>query len=173
MNLHAVLLLLLVLSLAYIAYQDFRYRSVPVLVFGISFLLAIAVQYQACGMDQLFMIQISLNSLFIVLNLLIVIVYIKQIKKIPLSSALGIGDIVFYLILIPLLSIPVFMYFHISSLLLILTLYPILKNTMSFHTRAIPLAGLQACYLIILLIVFEYIYVLKPIVGSCSLVYWI
>jgi len=123
-------------------------------------------------MDGLFIWQIIFNSIFILLNFLIVFLYVKKVKKIPLTEAIGPGDLVFYVVLIPFLNTPAFMYFHIVSLMLILLTYPMLKNKLSLTNRAIPLAGLQACCLIFFLIVFEYCIPEKSITGSCSILYW-
>ena len=173
MTLHVILLSAFLLTLAVITYQDIRYRSVPVYVFVVACIVSFLLQYQQCGIDQLFFMQVLLNSGFIAFNLLIVVLYIKKIKRIPLASAIGLGDLAFYIVLIPLLSTPVYMYFHLISLLLILASYPLLKNTLSLQTRAIPLAGLQALCLIIFIVVYECVITNKPIVGSCSIIYWI
>jgi hypothetical protein len=173
MNMHAILVLLLLLNLAMITYHDIRYRSVPVYVFLIAALLSFFIQYERCGMDELFFIQAFSNSIFILANILIVVLYIKKIKKIKIEEAIGAGDLVFYVVLIPLLSTPVFVYFHLTSLFVILILYPVFKNKLSFKTRGIPLAGLQAAYLFCNIIIFEYIIISKPIIGCCAIINWI
>ena len=173
MTMHVLLMSALLLNLVVITYQDIRYRSVPVYVFLFACIVSFLLQFQICGMDELFFIQLLLNSGFIAINLLIVLLYVKKIKKISLTSAIGLGDLAFYIVLIPLLSTPVYMYFHLLSLLLILISYPILKNTLSLQTRAIPLAGLQAFCLICFILLFECFNMNRPIIGSCSIIYWI
>jgi hypothetical protein len=173
MNIHAFLLPVFIICLLLISYQDIRYRSVPVYIFSVAFISALVIQYDRCGMDQLFVWQIICNSIFIVLNFLFVFLYVKKVKKIPLKDAIGLGDLVFYMVLIPFLNTPAFMYFHIVSLMLVLITYPMLKNKLSLINRSIPLAGLQACCLIFFLILFEYCIPEKSITGSCSIIYWI
>jgi hypothetical protein len=173
MNIHAGLLMLLLLSLALIAYQDFKHRSVPIYIFILACCFSILIQYQQCGFNEAFFLQVFLNFSFIVLNVAVVYIYIKRIKKIAVSQAIGLGDLVFYGVLIPVLSTPVFVYFHLLSLILILISYPFLKNILSFKTRAIPLAGLQALCLLICLIVFETKIINKSIIGTCSIMDWI
>lgn len=173
MNLHVLLLSAFLLSLAVITYQDLRYRSVPLYVFLLALIGALTMQYNTCGIDESFYLQVLFNSGFIAVNVLIVFLYVKKIKKIPLGNAIGLGDLAFYLVLIPILSTPVYMYFHLVSLLLILIAYPILKKILSLHTRAIPLAGLQALCLCSLILLSECFTLFRPILGSCSVIYWI
>ncbi|ABG60437.1 prepilin peptidase [Cytophaga hutchinsonii] len=173
MTIHVLLLPAFLLILAVITYQDIKYRSVPIYVFLLALVLSIAIQYQQCGIDESFFIQLLFNSGFIAFNLLIVLLYVKKIKKIPLSSAIGLGDLAFYIVLIPVLSTPVYMYFHLISLVFILISYPVLKHSLSLQTKAIPLAGLQALCLSCFIIVFEYVTPGRPIIGSCSIIYWI
>lgn len=170
---HALLLSAFLMNLGVIAYQDFRYRSVPIYVFLFALILSFLLQYQKCGIDEFFIFQLLFNSGFIAFNVLIVMVYVKKVKKIPFAQAIGLGDLVFYIVLIPLLSTPVYVYFHLISLLLILISYPILKNALALKSRAIPLAGLQATCLICIILVFEYFNLNRPLIGSCSLLYWI
>lgn len=173
MTLHVLLVSAFLLNLIVITYQDIRYRSVPLYVFLLAALLAVGIQYQQCGIDRDFFIQLLLNSGFVACNLLIILVYVKKIKRIPLAQAIGMGDLAFYVVLIPVLSTPVYMYFHLISLLIILLSYPFLKNILALHTRAIPLAGLQALCLTGAVLLFENPMLNKPILGTCSSIYWI
>ena len=173
MSVHVILLSAFLLNLAVITYQDITYRSVPLYVFVFAALLAYLIQYEQCGIDELFIKQIVLNAGFIAFNVLALFVYTKKIKKIALSHVIGLGDLAFYLVLIPLLSTPVYVYFHLVSLLIILLSYPLLKNVLALDTRAIPLAGLQALCLFVLIIIFEYCMLNHPITGTCSIIYWI
>ncbi len=170
---HTFLLAVFVINLAVITYQDFKHRSVPLYVFLFAAILSVFIQYQQCKIDELFFLQILLNSAFVAINALIVWLYIKKVVNRDLSSAIGAGDLAFYIVLIPLLSTPVYMYFHLISLLLILISYPFLKNILSLRTRAIPLAGLQALCLIFFILLFECVTLNRPIIGTCSIVFWI
>ena len=172
MTLHASLLGMLIGLLLFITWQDVTYRSVPVYVFLLALPLVLYLQYLRCGFDDVFVIQCLLNASVISIQLLAVYAYARWIKKINLSSAIGTGDIVFYVLLIPLLSTPVFIYTHLSSLLMILITYPLLNKILSLETRAIPLAGMQAFWLALLIVLFEWI-IQRPLTGSCSLIYWI
>jgi len=173
MIIHVLLLAAFLLNLIVITYQDIRYRSVPVYVFLSASILSFLIQYLRCGIEKLFVSQALLNAGFIALNVVVIFVYVKKIKKIPLVNAIGLGDLAFYVVLIPLFSTPVFIYFHLISLLIILISYPVLKNILSLNTRAIPLAGLQAFCLLCFILAFECFNMNKTIIGSCSLIYWI
>lgn len=170
--LSASILIFFLMVLAAMTYQDIVHRSIPIYFFLIAFALSITLQYLKCGVDMFFMIQASFNLLFVLLNALIVYIYVCKIKKISLHQAIGLGDLAFYLILIPLFSTPVFMAFHLISLVIVLVGYPLLKDVLSMKARAVPLAGLQSFCLLVLLIVFEFAYKEKSIIGSCSVIHW-
>lgn len=148
-----MLLYFLIISLLLlIAYQDFKYRYINVwpLVFLMSFALTLGIQ--SIGLVAVVK-NALINGAFIGLQLLGVSLYfsIKAKRLINITSEqIGWGDILFFLPLTCLLGFEWFVFFYISSLILILIFYLILKMTFVLKNETIPLAGGQALCLIVL-----------------------
>jgi len=136
-----------------IAYQDFRSRSVywffyPMLAGGFIWLRSLG-RFSTFEVDLL----INLVVIFVRLALLTIVLSLKGRQIIRVwKGVLGWGDILFFVTLAFYLSILNFIVFDISSLLITLLCWKVYK---SFHKNVhdrIPLAGIQAVLLILLLI---------------------
>lgn len=130
----------LLLILLAIAFQDITQRKVSVFLFVLLFANNLFIQFNRCGFDETFVWQSTINALICMVQFGSALLYIRLIKGIPFTSALGAGDLLYYLCIIPVLSTPVFLVYNIISLiavLFVLLLFRIDKNN-------IPLAGIQA-----------------------------
>ncbi len=133
-----------------IFYQDMKERKVYLLFFSLGIFSGSLIYYQNSFLT-LFLINIGINISVIALISLLLILYIKIILKKKILEAIGLGDFLFFILLA--LSFPMasflilFSLSLIFSLLLFLILKPNLKN------KTIPLAGLQAFFVSLVLII--------------------
>lgn len=132
--------------LALILYQDLKYRAVSWLLFPVTCICLFILEHPWENWLQ-FSENLVFNLGFIFLNLGLLLLFFK-IKKVTIKGMLnqfiGIGDILFFLILAIILPFPTFPIFFISSLILSLALALI-----AFRNKTTPLAGLQALFLAI------------------------
>ncbi|MDN4165470.1 hypothetical protein QWY31_08160 [Cytophagales bacterium LB-30] len=138
----------LLIPIAIIAFQDFKYRAVHVLAF---LLLLTGVAYTLYDWEVWRPIDILLNNLFIGINLSGVWLYLRVTGRIfswkETTSYLGMGDLAFWLVISLLLPLVNYVLFFLISLLIALLLGKIIFRA----PRTIPLAGIQALVLWIVL----------------------
>lgn len=96
-----------------------------------------------------FIISIGINSAFLGILMVFLWGYTHYKIKKPLFTAIGIGDFLFFLMLA--ISFPSLTFFVLfaSSLFFSLLLFLVLKPTL--HDKTVPLAGLQALFLSLVL----------------------
>lgn len=100
------------------------------------------------------LIDSAINAAFIVLQLLVLSLYVRMRFAAPLQDYLGLGDILYWLAITLLFSPCVFIVYYLSSLLVALLAFLTLRRVLSTPIDArIPLAGLQAGYLALLLLI--------------------
>lgn len=162
------LLLLICILLLAIAWQDFRTRTVYVFLFGLLFIAVCLLQYVRCGFNLESFIHIALNTSVLSIQLLTVYGYLKIVRKINFFDGMGLGDIFFYICAIPILSLPIFILYNISSLFAALMLYITAGKKMQIESTSIPLAGIQALALVVAILVVEGIFAI-PVLGTCFL----
>ena len=142
-------ILMLVPVLLVIFYQDLKSRAVSLMVF-VSLLAAIMlVRFLV---DAPFIaVGFLINLAYLTLLMIILLAYfrIRFRSWAILKQGLGIGDVVFWLIITLLLSPQVFLFWFNASLILSLISHYVLRR-FSWYGEAtkIPLAGLQAVFLI-------------------------
>lgn len=160
---NSIPVLTLLACLMAVGYQDLRYRQVYVYVFILFFLNALYLQYIRCGFEEEFIIQSSANVFICILQFGTALLYVRFIKKIKMEHALGIGDILYYVCIVPLLSTPVFIMYNIISLIgviLFIALFRIPKQN-------VPLAGLQAL-LLAAAVLTELVFPSVHLLGTCN-----
>lgn len=142
--LNTIQLALLLIPIAVIAFQDFKNRAVHVLAFV---LLLIGVLYTLYAWGAWRPIDILLNNLFILINLSGVWLYLKITGRIlswkETTAYLGMGDLVFWWIISLLFPLINYVAFFLASLLIAL----LLGNFIFRAPRTVPLAGIQALFL--------------------------
>jgi hypothetical protein len=134
--------ILLLLSLFFIAYEDFRYRAIS--LYAIVTLLALAVTYSFLLQNIKMAIQSVLINLVIItfqfaLTWIYFIVFQRH-RKGFLNKKLGVGDLLFYIPVLFLFSPLNFIFFHILSLSLVLCGFALYKAFVK-PVKTIPLAG--------------------------------
>jgi hypothetical protein len=133
--------------LALIAFQDFKERQVYWFLFPILFLLGFIEK----PLSDTF-IQVALNLLFLSFIFLLLLIYFLCIRQRPLQflhSQMGLGDIFFFIALSSFFPFPDYALFFCISLILALLLS---APFFILNSITIPLAGLQAVCLAIILV---------------------
>lgn len=132
-----------------IAFYDFKYLAVPVGLFILTFLLAMARMLILNYYNNIWHYSlINLTALALILTFSILILFVLKGKLMnPFNSFIGVGDLLFFPVLCLSFSPINFIAFMIGSFGLILLIKPILFKS----KNAIPLAGgLSIIYSILL-----------------------
>lgn len=134
----------------WISYQDFRYRAVYWWLFPALLISNVWIQNLHNSFDFI-LIQSSINFAFIGLQLLLLFIYLSiKNKKTTnfVNKGLGIGDILFWLAITPLFSLPLFViYYSISLILCLIIIITFFRKNL--HEIKIPLAGIQSIQLVL------------------------
>ncbi len=154
-----LLQMMVIFCLVFICYQDLLYRAVYWLCFPVLTLLVFILKYKSSGLQET-LIHAGYSIVFLTFQLAILWIYfsIKKRKNINLTrDYLGWGDVLFLVAITFYLSPGNYIVFYVISLIVVL-LYTILtgfvsKKIQNFH---IPLAGLQAALLALLILVDQF-----------------
>ena len=147
-----ILFFVIALILVLIAIQDFKLRAVSWFLFPILFVLCIIRSLNYIDIAVLLK-NFSLNALFTVIQLGIVYIYfaIKKGKFFKtFKKAIGLGDILFFIIICLNFCLINYIVFQIISLLLILLSFGFLRLVNIAKRKLIPLAGGMAIALLAL-----------------------
>jgi hypothetical protein len=143
------------ITLAIIAYQDFRYRAIHWLLF-----LFVSVLFIIDGLLTVQLIQYVFNIIFNILLIMIqfLMLYLFYIYrgrnlKTIVSSFIGVGDIIFILILSLAFSWQNFLFYYIGSLIFSIIIWFVLKQFSMVKGELVPFAGLMAIFFILVLII--------------------
>lgn len=141
-----LLTIVLLLSLSAITYQDFKERQVHWILFPLAFFLSILNSIQQVSADKL-LLNSGSNVILIVILFLILFLYAKiRFKgRKGLWQLIGLGDLLFFVVASVNFAILNFIAFSIVSLFLSLII------SLLYRHKTIPLAGIQACCLFLLL----------------------
>ncbi|SEC56565.1 hypothetical protein SAMN04489761_3342 [Tenacibaculum sp. MAR_2009_124] len=148
--------LLLVFFLGLIFLEDFKFRLVNILYFGALIIISFTIFILKNGIFK----NLIFSLFFLLLNLFFIKVYtiIKEggfkgnLFKIP---DLAEGDILFFLVVIPLFSFFNYVVFFITGLLISLLIHVVVKRKID-KRETIPLAGYLALYLGILVLLVQF-----------------
>ena len=130
-------------------YQDLKERNVYLFLFILAMLFGSLIYYQHTFIE-IFLINISLNTAIICAIALLLFLYTKIVLRKKLLEAIGLGDFLFFIILAVSFPTITFLLLFSTSLIFSLLLFLLLKS--SFTIKTIPLAGLQAFFLSLVLI---------------------
>jgi len=147
--------ILIILCLAVIVLQDIKYREISWVLIP---LILAGFIYKAMEYKNILMTDVLLNISFIAIQLLLLTIYISIKNKKPVNivnTYLGIGDILFFLVICVAFSPINFIAFYILSLVFTLAAIIIYNRFSGKQTKEIPLAGSMATVLIFLLITTE------------------
>lgn len=148
-----------------VIFQDFKSRQIywfwPPLLFAVFFMES----YQRLSFNELLQ-NIGINSLFIVVNLLMVSLYFsaKERKWINIfKQHFGWGDFLFLLAITPIFSPLNFVLFFVISLILIGLLHAILITFGQLVITTVPLAGWLSVLLVIALLLNAFLFNINPL----------
>jgi len=147
--------IIVLLSLAFIFYQDMQYRAVYWICFLVLAILLFGLKYSLTGfLNGLTDVGYSLLFLLIQLFFLWIYLSVKNRGMINITNDyLGWGDILFLIVITFYLSPGNYVLFYIGSLILVL-IYAVLRGYSGGKksNKHIPLAGLQAMLLAVLMV---------------------
>jgi hypothetical protein len=135
--------------------QDVRARAVSVLVFP-ALLLCLALLALVHRPLPAVLEAWGLNMLFLAAQIGLLYIYFLVTKRrmvAVVGSAMGLGDVLFWLVAAVLFPLPAFILFFLASLLFSLALHFLLRLSFrNSYSRTVPLAGFQALTLLLLLL---------------------
>ncbi len=143
---------ILILLLLGIVYQDLKERMVYIVLFGLTAILLVFLQLQEITTSAILASSI-LNISVVGLVVLILSIYSKIRLKKPLKETFGMGDGFFFIILAIGFPTTTFLVLFSFSLLFSYALFLVLKPKLKIKT--VPLAGFQALFLAIVLVLNE------------------
>lgn len=147
MSIELIIQLAIIGILMIIVYQDLRYRVLD-LKYAI-ILLTLCIGYNTIHpiLDYKNAFQIAG---FILINIICLTLYFsvknKQFVN-PIDSKIGLGDIVFFLVIAPLFYIKAYILFFVTGMLFSLLLYGVFIRFREKQKKTIPLAGYLSIYL--------------------------
>jgi len=145
---------LICIALLFVIIQDFKFRAVHWIIFPVLWALMVA--------DSLLRLRIIDYIFGSAVNLLIIVVqggilyayYFANGKDLRyIRSILGVGDVLFIVIMAFAFTWTSFMFYYIVGLLFALLLWLIIIWLSKKQKRLIPLAGLLAIYMMIIMII--------------------
>lgn len=131
-------------------YQDFKERKVYLFLFILGMFSGSLIYYQH-ALTEVFLVSISINTAIISTVALLLFLYTKIVLRKKLSKAIGLGDLLFFIVLAVSFPTITFLTFLSTSLIFSLLLFLALKPTLKIKT--VPLAGLQAFFISLVLII--------------------
>lgn len=130
-------------------YQDFKERKVYLFLFILGMFSGSLIYYKH-AFTKVFLVSISINTAIISTVALLLFLYTKIVLRKKLSKAIGLGDLLFFIVLAVSFPTITFLTFLSTSLIFSLLLFLVLKPTLKIKT--VPLAGLQAFFISLVLV---------------------
>lgn len=143
-----VLKIVLLAGLLALVYQDFKERKVYLSLLLIPLFLLGFLNYKNSLASQ-FLINTTLNFALVIIILGFLFFYSKYKLKESLQNTFGLGDALFFLVIA--VGFPTFTFIVLFSFSLIFSLVLFLIIKKNFKQQTVPLAGLQALFLSLLL----------------------
>jgi len=145
---YSVLHIIVLLGLFACVYQDIKDRTIHVLWFVVIFIATGLINYELTNdwIDSVYAL------LFLIVNISVLFLYtsVKNKRIINIfQSHLGLGDVLFFIAIIPLFSVRNFILFFITGMIVSMILH-LLFNTFQ-KQLTIPLAGYLSLFLISIL----------------------
>lgn len=142
-----VVTIVLVFVFVIVIFQDFKYRAIhAITIIGIG-IVAIILNYLEPTLNFFDMLQ-SISFLLITSIAFMIYQTIKQKTfQNPIDQSIGLGDILFFIVITPLFQVHQYVLFFILGLLISVVLFMVSKSVLKEQT--IPLAGYLSFLLII------------------------
>lgn len=140
--------ILLTVILLFILVQDIKYRAIHYILPLALFVVALSrFIYLKQNFKELLM---TLGFLFLVLLGLFIYFSIKSKKIInPINSAIGLGDLIFFIAIIPLFYSTTYILFFITGMLFSAVCHLLFNKRKELH---VPLAGYLSLYLLVFIL---------------------
>ena len=152
------LLVILIAILLVLVYQDFKSRAISWFLIPILLMVVVINALMTINIEEL-TIFLGINLILVLVNLLGVTLIIslkeKRLKNI-INSYLGLGDVLFFLVLTTLFSPINFVIFFIGSIFLVTLIYGGVMLFSKQKKTLIPLAGAMSLVLIAVLLVQQF-----------------
>ncbi len=135
--------------LLFVFFQDLKNRSIHIILPILIFVLGLLINYMS--LDLSFEV-VLYNAIFIVINIVGIVVYFSIKNKAmtnPIDKSIGMGDISFFIAIVPLFNFRSFILFFISGLVFSLMAHGI--YSLFEKNATIPLAGYLSLFLILVL----------------------
>jgi hypothetical protein len=142
LSLFVTLVILLLMTV-----QDLRSRSITLLLFFILGSLTIFSALSQQSVEKV-LVTFVINSLFLLMHIMAIFIYlfVKHKRFVnPFRDHLGIGDLLFWVVISPAFSPLNFVLGFLSSLLFAIVVSLFLRNSRT-EDKTVPLAGLQALF---------------------------
>ena len=153
-----ILLAILIAILLVVVYQDFKSRAISWFLIPLLLMVVLTNAVMTINIEEL-TIFLGINLLLVLVNMLgvtlIISVKEKRIKNI-INSYLGLGDVLFFIVLTTLFSPINFVVFFIGSIFLITLIYGGVMLFRKQQNTLIPLAGAMSLVLIAVLLVQQF-----------------
>lgn len=154
-----VLFILFIGLLSVVVYQDFKSRAISWMLIPLLFGVGVANGWLSIGLAE-FTTYLGINLSIVFINLLGITLFIsikeKKVKNI-IDTYLGLGDVLFFVVLTTIFSPINFMVFFLGSTLLITIIYGSIQIANKQKQTLIPLAGVMSVALIITLVAQQFI----------------
>lgn len=131
----------LLIVLMAICSQDFKERKVYVGLFVLALCMLTVLHISEVSIIQFFM-AIFINVSIVLMVMAVLLLFSRWVLKTGLENTFGLGDFFFFLIMASAFPTGTFLVVFSSSLIGSLCLYVIVKNKL--QDKTVPLAGLQA-----------------------------
>ncbi len=145
-----ILKIILIFTLLGITIQDFTERKVFLWLIIFSGLIVSFFHFRMVYLEQ-FTITTIVNFSIVIFIIIVLLAYSTFLLKKRFNTTFGLGDFLFFLVLAIGFPTVTFLIIFCFSLIFSLTIYFFLKKR--FKNDSIPLAGLQAAFLCIVLII--------------------
>lgn len=130
-----------------LVYQDFKERKVTAYLFLILAVSGGYIHYET-QYFEVYVLNLLLNFCGLLILVLVLMIYTKLILKKRLNEAIGLGDILFFFVMAVSFPTVTFLILLSTSLIFSLSLFLLFKSKLKDKT--VPLAGLQALFLVLL-----------------------
>jgi uncharacterized paraquat-inducible protein A len=141
--------------LAMLSVQDWRKRQVHWFLFPVLLLLFVYQKADAYQGTNDFLMDFLFPFCFLLLQLAVLTVYVSVRSRrwtMITDGFVGLGDILFFLVLCFYFNLYTYVLFYLISLMLVLIIWPLSQAFLKLKENTIPFAGLQAFFLILVLL---------------------
>jgi hypothetical protein len=140
------------LCLGAIAYQDIKDREVYGWLFLVTLLFTGSIHLHHNPIKERFVMEISLNLLLLSMVMILLFLYTSHIaKKKFLNHSIGLGDLLFFIVMA--VSLPTYSFVVILATGLLFSLIIFLFGKQKWGWTSVPLAGLLSLYVMVFLII--------------------